>query len=82
MRLTGLVQNADLNGRLVALLDFTDGRWDVVTSDGQRLRVLPANLEPDEEGAQIAVSNRGQPQTSVYELRHQCRWRIGCGRGK
>ena len=30
MRLTGLVRRADLNGRLVALLDFTNGRWDVV----------------------------------------------------
>ena len=57
MRLTGLVRNADLNGRLVALLDFTDGRWDVVTSDGRRLRVLPANLEPDEEGAQVALQS-------------------------
>ena len=66
MRLTGLVRNADLNGRLVALLDFTDGRWDVVTSDGRRLRVLPANLEPDEEGAQIALQDRGLPQTASY----------------
>ena len=66
MRLTGLVRNADLNGRLVALLDFTNGRWDVVLSDGTRLRVLPANLEPDEEGAQISLQNRGQPQTAPY----------------
>ena len=71
MRLTGLVRNADLNGRLVALLDFTDGRWDVVTSDGTRLRVLPANLEPDEEGAQISLQNRGshkQPPTWPMSL--------------
>ena len=74
MRLTGLVRNADLNGRLVALLDFTDGRWDVVTSDGTRLRVLPANLEPDEEGAQIALQDRRLPQTAAYlgyEIRRQ-----------
>ena len=64
MRLTGLVRRADLNGRLVALLDFTNGRWDVVLPDGTSLRVLPANLEPDEEGAQIALQNRGQPQTA------------------
>ena len=63
MRLTGLVRRADLNGRLVALLDFTNGRWDVVLSDGTRLRVLPANLEPDEEGAQSSLQNRGLPQT-------------------
>ena len=62
MRLTGLVRNADLNGRLVALLDFTDGRWDVVTSDGTRLRVLPANLEPDEEGHKLPCKTEGFPK--------------------
>ena len=45
-----------------------------MTSDGRRLRVLPANLEPDEEGAQIALQDRGLPQTAAYlgyEIRRQ-----------
>ena len=69
MRLTGLVRNADLNGLLVALLDFTDGRWDVVTSDGTRLRVLPANLGPDEDGGtDFLAKQRASPNSPIPGL--------------
>ena len=66
MILTGLTRNTDLNGRRVALVDFTDGRWDVVLPDGTQLRVRRENLEPDVEAARDTLRDRGLPQSAAY----------------
>ena len=57
----GLVSRADLNGKLVKLLKFSDGRWGTRLLDDSEdpIRLKPANLLPI--GIGLAIIKDGQP---------------------
>ena len=56
----GLVSRADLNGKLVKLLKFSDGRWGTrLLDDTENVRVKPANLVVVSPG--LAIVKDGLP---------------------